>query len=80
MSIYDLNNSEARQAARSLRMSIGQPPVEPETAKEVVGILGGRLSYLNRVLTICSDGLNLLHVLICFVLIGIQDSRYGDYG
>lgn len=32
-----------------LRMSVSRRPVEPQVLEEVVDIVGGRLSYLNKV-------------------------------
>ncbi|EKM81121.1 hypothetical protein AGABI1DRAFT_127148 [Agaricus bisporus var. burnettii JB137-S8] len=49
VSIFDLDNAEAQRAATSLRTFIGHHPIGSETTEEVVGLTGGRLSYLSKV-------------------------------
>ncbi|KAF9012511.1 hypothetical protein BDQ17DRAFT_1344041 [Cyathus striatus] len=49
VSVYDLNSKEALQAANRMRQSSTRPAVPPGTLEEAVKVVGGRLSYLNKV-------------------------------
>lgn len=49
ISIYDLNNQEALQAASRLRYNAGRSSVDSEDLKLAVSYVGGRLAYLNKV-------------------------------
>ena len=49
VSIYDLDNKEAIQASINMRHSYNREKETIETVREVVSIVGGRLSYLSRV-------------------------------
>ena len=48
LSIYDLDAKEARHACTRLRKNLDLP-TSPETTQSVVEMIGGRLSYLNKV-------------------------------
>jgi len=49
LSVTDLNHSEATHALLRLRRDANKPSVSQDTIDDVVSIVGGRLSYLNRV-------------------------------
>lgn len=49
LSIYDLDNSEAIQASINIRLNSERKKENIDTVREAVSIVGGRLSYLNRV-------------------------------
>ena len=49
ISVTDLDNRESLHAATRIRRSAGRAPAEPEELKTVVSLVGGRLSYLNKV-------------------------------
>jgi len=49
ISIYDLNNQEALQAASRLRYNAGRSSVDSDDLKLAVSYVGGRLAYLNKV-------------------------------
>ena len=49
LSIYDLDNKEAIQAATNIRHNSKHEGESIEAVREVVSIVGGRLSYLSRV-------------------------------
>ncbi|KAF8891783.1 hypothetical protein BD779DRAFT_1670742 [Infundibulicybe gibba] len=49
LSIYDLDTNEALHAANRMRISAKRAAPTEEQLREVVGIVGGRLSYLNKV-------------------------------
>ncbi|KAJ6589826.1 hypothetical protein DFH09DRAFT_216845 [Mycena vulgaris] len=49
LSIYDLDNKEALHAATRMHMSVKQKNIASSIVEEAVSIVGGRLSYLNKV-------------------------------
>ncbi|KAJ7125093.1 hypothetical protein C8R44DRAFT_782304 [Mycena epipterygia] len=49
LSIYDLDNKEAMHAATRMHMSMKKKNISPSIVEEAVAIVGGRLSYLNKV-------------------------------
>jgi hypothetical protein len=49
ISVYDLDNREALQASLRMRLHSGKKLESPDKVKEVVSIVGGRLSYLSRI-------------------------------
>ncbi|GLB37737.1 hypothetical protein LshimejAT787_0407880 [Lyophyllum shimeji] len=49
LSIYDLDTKEALHAANRMRVNSKRPLASPEEVKEAVSLVGGRLSFLNRV-------------------------------
>ncbi|KAJ6624312.1 hypothetical protein B0H10DRAFT_2006782 [Mycena sp. CBHHK59/15] len=49
MSIYDLDTKEALHAATRMHMSTKRRSISPSIVEEAVSIVGGRLSYLNKV-------------------------------
>ncbi|KAJ7502952.1 hypothetical protein B0H11DRAFT_612319 [Mycena galericulata] len=49
LSIYDLDNKEALHAAKRMYMSMKQKNISHSIVEEAVSIVGGRLSYLNKV-------------------------------
>lgn len=49
LTIYDLSNNEARAACIRMRLNTNLPQVAPKTLDRVISLVGGRLSYLNRV-------------------------------
>ncbi|KAJ7686484.1 hypothetical protein B0H17DRAFT_1160607 [Mycena rosella] len=49
LSIYDLDNKEALHAATRMHMSMKQKNIQSSIVDEAVSIVGGRLSYLNKV-------------------------------
>lgn len=49
VSISDLDTREALHAATRIRRSTGWASVEPQELQSVVSLVGGRLSYLNKV-------------------------------
>ncbi|KAJ7496937.1 hypothetical protein FB451DRAFT_208088 [Mycena latifolia] len=49
LSIYDLGNKEALHAATRMHMSMKRKNIPQSTVEEAVSIVGGRLSYLNKV-------------------------------
>ncbi|KAF8161282.1 hypothetical protein B0H34DRAFT_700244 [Crassisporium funariophilum] len=49
LSIYDLDAREALHAATRMRRSAGRTVAEPDEMREAVALVGGRLSYLNKV-------------------------------
>lgn len=50
LSIYDLDTNEALHAASRMRANSKRIHTSPEEIREAVSIVGGRLSYLNKVL------------------------------
>ncbi|EDR08874.1 uncharacterized protein LACBIDRAFT_249442 [Laccaria bicolor S238N-H82] len=55
ISIYDLDTREARHAATRIRKSTGRLVEDPETVQHAVNLVGGRLSYLNKVVSKAED-------------------------
>ena len=49
LSVYDLDNDEAVRASVNIRRNFKRGKETPETIREAVSIVGGRLSYLSRV-------------------------------
>ncbi|KAJ6497700.1 hypothetical protein C8R45DRAFT_983901 [Mycena sanguinolenta] len=49
LSIYDLDYKEATHAANRMAMSMKKKNISQFIIEEVIGIVGGRLSYLNKV-------------------------------
>ena len=49
MSVYDLSAKDALTAAMRMRLNARQKKESPELLKEVVDIVGGRLTYLGKV-------------------------------
>ncbi|EPQ55089.1 hypothetical protein GLOTRDRAFT_76396 [Gloeophyllum trabeum ATCC 11539] len=49
LSIYDLDQREALRASTKMRMDAKQPSPGEKVVREALGIIGGRLSYLNKV-------------------------------
>ncbi|KAJ7106059.1 hypothetical protein C8R43DRAFT_1046057 [Mycena crocata] len=49
LSIYDLDRNEAIHAATRMHMSMKKKNISSSTVEEAVSIVGGRLSYLNKV-------------------------------
>ncbi|KAG6920194.1 hypothetical protein DXG01_004963 [Tephrocybe rancida] len=49
LSIYDLDTTESLHAATRMRLSSRRSTTTPEDLKEAVSLVGGRLSYLNRI-------------------------------
>ena len=49
LSIYDLDNKEALHAAMRMHMSLKKKNIQHSIVQEAVDIVGGRLSYLNKV-------------------------------
>lgn len=49
LSIYDLNAREALQASLRMRLHARNVVESPEAVKEVISMVGGRLSYLSRI-------------------------------
>ncbi|KAF8911485.1 hypothetical protein CPB84DRAFT_920164 [Gymnopilus junonius] len=49
ISVYDLNNQEALQAASRMRYNAGRSTADPEDLSSAVSYVGGRLAYLNKV-------------------------------
>lgn len=49
LTIYDLNTAEARSACSRMRYYTKLPAPPHETLNEAIAIVGGRLSYLNRI-------------------------------
>jgi len=49
LSIYDLDTTESKHALNRMRMNSGRRPTTLEEVKQAVSLVGGRLSYLNRV-------------------------------
>ncbi|KAF5355142.1 hypothetical protein D9756_005455 [Leucocoprinus leucothites] len=49
ISMYDLDKREAMHALRRFRMSVSRRAADPKLLEEIVHMVGGRLSYLNRV-------------------------------
>lgn len=49
LSISDLSNAEALRASMKMHLGARKELGDPATLKEAVGIVGGRLSYLNKV-------------------------------
>lgn len=47
--MYDLDPHEALHAATRIRRGAGKPLHDLEEVKEAVSLVGGRLSYLNKV-------------------------------
>ncbi|EIW52035.1 uncharacterized protein TRAVEDRAFT_40788 [Trametes versicolor FP-101664 SS1] len=48
ISVYDLSTEEARNAAQSMCLNAGKRPQSPEALTELVQIVGGRLTYLEK--------------------------------
>ncbi|KAJ7818182.1 hypothetical protein B0H14DRAFT_3089561 [Mycena olivaceomarginata] len=49
LSIYDLDNKEAKHAATRMAISMKKKNVSQSAIQEAIGMVGGRLSYLNKV-------------------------------
>jgi hypothetical protein len=49
ISVFDLDTHEALRAATRIRSKAGGASVEPEELKSAISLVGGRLSYLNKV-------------------------------
>lgn len=49
LTIYDLSNNEARAACARMRVNTNLPKTTAKTLDNVISLVGGRLSYLNRV-------------------------------
>ncbi|KAJ7350473.1 hypothetical protein DFH08DRAFT_111349 [Mycena albidolilacea] len=49
LSIYDLDNKEAKHAATRMAISMKKKNVSHSVIQEAIGMVGGRLSYLNKV-------------------------------
>ncbi|KAI0741150.1 hypothetical protein C8Q76DRAFT_823140 [Earliella scabrosa] len=49
VSVYDLSAKDAQIAALGMRKSAGRPVESPEIFKEVVRLVGGRMTYLGKV-------------------------------
>lgn len=49
LSIYDLDEGAALNAAKRMRKDAGRPACPPDELKEAVSAAGGRLSYVSRV-------------------------------
>lgn len=49
VSIGDLDYRESLNAATRIRCNAGRPVANPESLSEAVGLVGGRLSYLNKI-------------------------------
>lgn len=47
--MYDLNTKEALQASVRMRINARRRVEDPDTFREAISIVGGRLAYLNRV-------------------------------
>ncbi|KAJ7244139.1 hypothetical protein B0H12DRAFT_1203639 [Mycena haematopus] len=49
LSIYDLDDKEAMQAAQRMAVSMNKKNISQHVIAEAIGMVGGRLSYLNKV-------------------------------
>jgi hypothetical protein len=49
LSVSDLEGREAVQALTRMRRDANKKPASPEEIRSIVDMVGGRLSYLNRV-------------------------------
>ncbi|KAJ7188655.1 hypothetical protein C8R46DRAFT_1205798 [Mycena filopes] len=49
LSIYDLDNKEAMHAATRMHMSLKKKNISPSVVQEAINLVGGRLSYINKV-------------------------------
>lgn len=49
MTVYDLNPEEALRACRRMRHNVTLPVPVEDTLTQAITLLGGRLSYLDRV-------------------------------
>ncbi|KAJ7039044.1 hypothetical protein C8F04DRAFT_1086923 [Mycena alexandri] len=49
LSIYDLDNKEAMHAATRMHMRMKKKNISPSIVQEAINLVGGRLSYLNKV-------------------------------
>ena len=49
LTIYDLCEDEAAQASRRMRRSAGLEPVPHSVVRDALDLVGGRLSYINKV-------------------------------
>ncbi|KAJ6593510.1 hypothetical protein B0H19DRAFT_1205053 [Mycena capillaripes] len=49
LSIYDLDNNEAMHAATRMYMSMKKKAIATSVIQEAIGLVGGRLSYINKV-------------------------------
>ena len=49
LTIYDLNTEEATTACQRMRRFTTLPTVPKSVVEEATSIVGGRLSYLNRI-------------------------------
>ena len=49
VSVYDLSNTDAFTAAVRMRMHAQRPKASHETFREVISLVGGRLTYLSKV-------------------------------
>ncbi|KAI0276262.1 hypothetical protein BGY98DRAFT_986616 [Russula aff. rugulosa BPL654] len=49
LTVYDLNPEEALRACRRMRHNVSLPVPAEDTLTQAISLLGGRLSYLNRV-------------------------------
>lgn len=49
LSVYDLCNDEAVQASHRMRRSAGQSLPPESTIQDALNLVGGRLSYINKV-------------------------------
>ena len=47
--MYDLNPKEALQASVRMRLNAKRKMEDPDTFREAISIVGGRLAYLGRV-------------------------------
>ncbi|KAJ3511775.1 hypothetical protein NLJ89_g3900 [Agrocybe chaxingu] len=77
ISIYDLDPRESARATKRIRRSAGRPAAEPEAAKEALSLIGGRLSYLNKVVL---DASLPLDPQLKKILTGFKSERYGTNG
>ena len=49
VSVYDLSRKDSLTAVMRMRMNAQRPRASPETFEEVVGLVGGRLTYMGKV-------------------------------
>lgn len=49
LTVYDLTPEEALRACRRMRHYVSLPVLDEDTVTQAISLLGGRLSYLNRV-------------------------------
>lgn len=76
ISISDLNNREALHAATRMRCSTSKASIEPEELKSVVSLVGGRLSYLNKVRFIGWSFLRGAKARQCISYKGVKITKY----